>query len=122
MLAAPRSRALSPSHGYAGDGTTRPGSAARGAVEHEELGVDTAPFTHLLILFHIEVQRIKRVYVPVEDTPEAALIGGVEILPVTTLRQLVMHLNGHPLAPSRAQPYQRWAGARTQYSPTTGVN
>ena len=28
---------------------------------------------------------------------EAALIEGVEVLPVTTLRQLVLHLNGHPM-------------------------
>lgn len=43
-------------------------------------------------------QGIKRVYVPVEDAPEAALIEGMEVLPVTTLRQLVMHLNGHSAA------------------------
>ena len=37
--------------------------------------------------------------------PEAALIGGVEVLPVTTLRQLVLHLNGHPLAADSIVPY-----------------
>ena len=31
---------------------------------------------------------IKQVYVPAEDAPEAALIEGMEVLPVTTLRQL----------------------------------
>lgn len=50
-------------------------------------------------------QGIKQVYVPAEDAPEASLIGGVEILPVATLRQLVMHLNGHPLATASIIPY-----------------
>ena len=49
---------------------------------------------------------IKRVYVPAEDAAEAALIGGIDILPVTTLRQLVMHLNDHPLAMGSITPYQ----------------
>ena len=48
---------------------------------------------------------IKRVYVPVEDAPEAALIDGMEVLPVTTLRQLVLHLNGNPIASSSIVPY-----------------
>jgi magnesium chelatase family protein len=48
---------------------------------------------------------IKRVYVPVEDAPEAALIEGIEVLPVTTLRQLVLHLNDHPIASSSIVPY-----------------
>jgi magnesium chelatase family protein len=50
-------------------------------------------------------QGIKRVYVPVEDAPEAALIEGMEVLPVTTLRQLVLHLNGNPIASSSIVPY-----------------
>jgi magnesium chelatase family protein len=49
---------------------------------------------------------IKRVYVPAEDAAEAALIGGIEVMPVTTLRQLVMHLNGHPLADETLAPYR----------------
>jgi magnesium chelatase family protein len=48
---------------------------------------------------------IKKVYVPAEDAPEAALIEGVEVLPVTTLRQLVMHLNNHPVAAGMIVPY-----------------
>ncbi|HEX8600549.1 MAG TPA: YifB family Mg chelatase-like AAA ATPase [Chloroflexia bacterium] len=48
---------------------------------------------------------IKRVYVPVEDAPEAALIEGIEVLPVTTLRQLVLHLNGNPIVSSSIVPY-----------------
>jgi magnesium chelatase family protein len=50
-------------------------------------------------------RNIKRVYVPVEDAPEAALIREVEVLPVTTLRQLVMHINGNPVAADSIVPY-----------------
>ena len=50
-------------------------------------------------------QGLKRVYVPAEDAAEASLIEGIEVLPVTTLRQLVMHLNGHPLAADAIVPY-----------------
>src|SRR5438309_6660203 len=50
-------------------------------------------------------QGLKRVYVPAEDAAEASLIEGIEVLPVTTLRQLVMHLNGHPLAAGTIVPY-----------------
>ena len=50
-------------------------------------------------------QGIKRVYVPAEDAPEAALIDGLEVMPVSTLRQLVLHLNGHPLAEGSIVPY-----------------
>lgn len=39
---------------------------------------------------------IKTVYVPAEDAAEAALIDGITVLPVTTLRQLVLHLNDQP--------------------------
>jgi hypothetical protein len=34
--------------------------------------------------------------VPAEDAAEAALIDGITVLPVTTLRQLVLHLNDQP--------------------------
>lgn len=50
-------------------------------------------------------QGMKQVYVPAEDAAEAALIEGIDILPVTTLRQLVMHLNGHPAAAGMIVPY-----------------
>jgi magnesium chelatase family protein len=50
-------------------------------------------------------QGMKQVYVPAEDAAEAALIEGIEVLPVTTLRQLVMHLNGHPMAADSIVPY-----------------
>src|SRR3954447_2794645 len=48
---------------------------------------------------------MKQVYVPAEDAAEAALIDGIEVLPVTTLRQLVLHLNGNPLAAGSIVPY-----------------
>jgi magnesium chelatase family protein len=73
-----------------------------------ELGLDGAVrhTNGVLAMVAMASQRgIKRVYVPVEDAPEAALIGGVQILPVTTLRQLVLHLNGHPLAAGSIVPY-----------------
>src|SRR6476619_1760836 len=73
-----------------------------------ELGLDGAVrhTNGVLAMVAMASQRgIKRVYVPVEDAPEAALIGGVVILPVTTLRQLVLHLNGHPLAQGSIVPY-----------------
>ncbi len=48
---------------------------------------------------------IKTVYVPAEDAAEAALIDGITVLPVTTLRQLVLHLNDHPMAAGLIVPY-----------------
>ncbi len=48
---------------------------------------------------------MKQVYVPADDAAEACLIEGLEVLPVTTLRQLVMHLNNHPLAAGSIVPY-----------------
>jgi magnesium chelatase family protein len=45
------------------------------------------------------------VYVPAEDAAEASLIEGIDVLPVTILRQLVMHLNGHPVGAGSIVPY-----------------
>ena len=43
---------------------------------------------------------MRRVYVPADDAAEAALIQGVEVLPVRTLADLVNHLTGEaPIAP-----------------------
>jgi magnesium chelatase family protein len=42
---------------------------------------------------------MRRAFVPHEDAAEAALIGGVEVLPVRTLADLVNHLSGEaPIA------------------------
>lgn len=43
---------------------------------------------------------MERVFVAAEDAPQAALINGIEIIPVETLGQLVEHLYGlNPIAP-----------------------
>lgn len=80
-----------------------------GTVFLGELGLDGAVRHTTGVLAMVAMardQKIKRVYVPAEDAPEAALIGGIEILPVTTLRQLVMHLNDHPLSQGSITPYK----------------
>jgi len=73
-----------------------------------ELGLDGSVRHTNGVLAMVAMARernIKRVYVPVEDAPEAALIREVEVLPVTTLRQLVMHINGNPIAADSIVPY-----------------
>jgi magnesium chelatase family protein len=43
---------------------------------------------------------MRRAFVPADDAPEAALIEGVDILPIRTLADLVNHLNGDvPIVP-----------------------
>jgi magnesium chelatase family protein len=43
---------------------------------------------------------LKKIYVPAEDAPEAALIQGIEVYPVENLAQLLAHLQGlQPIAP-----------------------
>ncbi len=50
-------------------------------------------------------QGYTRIYVPAQDAPEAALIEGIEVIPVGTLGQLVEHLYGMNLiAPYTAPP------------------
>ena len=47
----------------------------------------------------------ERVYVPAEDAPEAALVQGIEVIPVRTLGELVEHLYGlQPISPYIALP------------------
>ena len=46
---------------------------------------------------------MRRAFVPADDAPEAALIEGVDILPIRTLTDLVNHLNGDvPIVPFQA--------------------
>ncbi|HEX8219735.1 MAG TPA: YifB family Mg chelatase-like AAA ATPase [Chloroflexia bacterium] len=74
-----------------------------------ELGLDGGVRHTTGVISMVGIARecgIKRVYVPVEDAPEASLIEGMEVLPVTTLRQLVLHLNGNPIASSSIVPYR----------------
>jgi magnesium chelatase family protein len=42
-------------------------------------------------------KQIKKVYVPAQDAMEATLVEGVTVYPVTSLRQLIEHLNGREL-------------------------
>jgi len=45
---------------------------------------------------------VKTLYVPAEDAAEAALIPGLQVMPVDTLGRLVTHLRGyHPIEPFR---------------------
>lgn len=47
----------------------------------------------------------RRIYVPVEDAPQAALVDDIEVIPVETLGQLVEHLYGlMQIAPFDAEP------------------
>jgi len=43
---------------------------------------------------------LQRVFVPHSDAPEASLIGGLEVIPVENLSQLVGHLNGSEEIPA----------------------
>ncbi|MBC7254484.1 MAG: YifB family Mg chelatase-like AAA ATPase [Chloroflexi bacterium] len=50
-------------------------------------------------------QGIQHVYVPEADAPEAALIPGITVYPVSSLGQLAMHLNNLlPIAPYKSDP------------------
>lgn len=47
----------------------------------------------------------RRVFVPVDDAPEAALVPEVDVIPVSNLMQLVNHLSGaEPIAPMVVEP------------------
>ena len=49
-------------------------------------------------------QGYERAYVPAEDAPEAALVPGIEIIPVSNLPELVGHLQGlNPISPYQSQ-------------------
>ena len=50
-------------------------------------------------------QGYRRVFVPALDAPEAALVPGVEVFPISSLAQLVNHLSGaEPIAPVVVEP------------------
>ncbi len=46
-------------------------------------------------------KHFKKFYVPVQNAKEAACISGVEIIPVTDLKQLFLHLSGQTIIPSQ---------------------
>ncbi len=55
------------------------------------------------------------VLVPAHNAPEASVVGGVEAIPVTSLREAVDHLSGTtPIAPYRF-PHRRFAHAVNRY-------
>jgi magnesium chelatase family protein len=73
-----------------------------------ELGLDGAVRHINGILSMVSLARergLRRVFVPLEDAREAALVGGVEVLPIGSLADLLAHFDGAALvAPHRATP------------------
>jgi len=62
-----------------------------------ELGLDGSVRHTEGVLAMVSVARehgLKRVYVPASDAREAALLGELEVIPVTSLRELIAHLRG----------------------------
>src|SRR5919199_1324357 len=68
-----------------------------------ELSLDGQVRHTLGILPMVAVGRaagLRQAYVPAEDAPQAALVEGVQVVPVASLGELAGHLNGEaPLAP-----------------------
>lgn len=73
-----------------------------------ELGLDGAVRHINGVLSMVSLARtngLRRVFVPQEDAREAALVGGIEVVPVASLPDLLAHLDGRaPIAPQRPQP------------------
>src|SRR2546421_4070509 len=71
-----------------------------------ELGLDGAVrhINGILPMVGLARERgLRRAFVPSEDAREAALVGGVEVLPIAGLADLLAHLDGGaPIAPYRA--------------------
>lgn len=67
------------------------------------LGGNVRPVKGVLVaVSFLREQGVKRVYVPSANAKEASYISGIEIIPVTTLRQLLNHLNGfEPIQPTK---------------------
>ncbi len=64
---------------------------------------------------------MRRVLVPADNAPEAAVVGGVEVIGVRTLREVMEHLNGERVLAPAAAPEPREAspaGAMPRISPT----
>lgn len=62
------------------------------------------------IVSHTEAAKsfgFKRIFVPTKNAPQAALIDGIEILPVPSLTQLCKHLNGETLISPQPQTIVR---------------
>ena len=68
------------------------------------LNGEVRPVKGLLPMAMLAANRgMKRAFVPVDNAPEAALVGGLTIYPVTSLASLAAHL----LGPVPIEPYQR---------------
>jgi magnesium chelatase family protein len=85
-----------------------PMAALEGALFVGELSLDgtvrhvkgTMPMT-----MKAQQSGFERIYVAAEDAPQAALVGGIDIIPVQSLGQLVEHLYGmNPIPPYVADP------------------
>ncbi len=88
-----------------------------GALVVGELGLDGA-VRHvrgvLPITLYAREQGFKRLFVPTEDAAEAALVPEIEIVPVSTLAELVNHLHGiAPLQPQEARRLEKAESAET---------
>lgn len=72
-------------------------TAVAGAVFVGELSLDGALRPVRAVISHAEVAKkngFSRIFVPAENAPQAALVEGITIIPVTTLRSLIDHLTG----------------------------
>jgi len=58
----------------------------------------------------------QRVFVPHSDAPEASLIGGLEVIPLESLSQLVAHLNGLEEIPAYEADPEALSAKRPEYS------
>ncbi len=58
----------------------------------------------------------ERVFVPHSDAPEASLIGGIEVIPVESLSQLVAHLNGSEEIPAYKADAEALSAKAPEYS------
>jgi magnesium chelatase family protein len=67
-------------------------------------------------------QDYKRIFVPEADAAEAALVPDIEVIPVSTLRQLYAHLCGAERIPAQPplQPEQVTAAAQTDFQEVKG--
>ncbi len=81
-----------------------------GAVRHTK-GV-------LPMVAHARDQGITRVYVPQDDAPEAALVEGVTVYPVSTIGRLMSHM----LQITPIQPYERQYAFDPDEVPTPGTD
>ena len=84
----------------------------------EELSLDGSVRHADGILAMVSVAKeegFQRVFVPHSDAPEASLIGGLEVIPVESLSQLVAHLNGSQEIPSYEADPEALSAKRPEY-------